>query len=50
MRYMIEPIFESYEEEEQESVYEALMNEARIQPRKGAELWLFSITSLMTEM
>ena len=37
MRYVIEPIFESEEEDYKESAYEQLVRESRIEPRKGAE-------------
>ena len=41
MRYVIEPIFETEEEDYKESVYEKLIRESRIEPRRGAESWLF---------
>ncbi len=37
MRYLIEPILDDYEVEEKNTIYEELVNETRIQPRRGAE-------------
>ena len=50
MRYLIDPVLDDYENEERSTIYEELVNETRIQPRRGAESWLFSTTTSMIEM
>ena len=37
MKTFLDPMFESYEEEQQDTIYEQLIRESRIQPRRGAE-------------